>query len=167
MDFFIRKGLIMKKILWISSQGGHLNELLQLEPLFSKYDSYFMTEKTVATQFLKEKYPQKTSYLLYGTRHNILLYPFILFANCFISLYHYLRFRPDYIISTGSHTAGPMCCIAKIMGSKVIYIETFANSENKTAAGRLIYLFADLFIVQWESMLKVYPKSKFGGWIFK
>ncbi len=42
MGFFIRKGFIMKKVLWISSQGGHLNELLQLEPLFSKYDSYLM-----------------------------------------------------------------------------------------------------------------------------
>ena len=25
---------------------------------------------------------------------------------------------------------------------------------------------ADLFIVQWESMLEVYPKAVYGGWIF-
>lgn len=157
----------MKKILWISSQGGHLNELLQLESLFSQYDSHFITEKTLATTFLKEKYPSRVSYLLYGTKHHLWNYPFILFANCWISLYQYLKLRPDYIITTGSHTAGPMCCIAKIMGSKVIYIETFANMSSKTATGRLLYLFADLFIVQWESMLKIYPKAKLGGWIFK
>jgi len=156
----------MKKILWISSQGGHLNELLQLENLFSGYESSIMTEKTKATTFLKEKYPH-TIYLPYGTKHNLLFYPFILFANCFISLYQYLKIRPDYIITTGAHTAGPMCCIAKIIGSKVIYIETFANRNSKTATGKLIYLFADLFIVQWKSMLKFYPKAKFGGWIFK
>lgn len=166
MDFTIRKGNTMKKVLWISSQGGHLNELLQLESLFSKYDSYFMTEKTKMTDFLKEKYPH-TSYLFYGTRHHLIFYPFILLFNCFISLYQYLKIRPDYIVTTGTHTAGPMCSIAKIMGSRVVYIETFANMENKTATGRLIALFADLFIVQWESMLKVYPKAKFGGWIFK
>lgn len=156
----------MKKVLWISSQGGHLNELLQLESLFSKYDSYFMTEKTETTKFLKKRYPQ-SSYLLYGTRHHLLFYPFILFINCWISLYHYLKVRPDYVVTTGTHTAGPMCCIAKIMGSKVIYIETFANMTSKTATGRLISLFADLTIVQWESMLEVYPKAKFGGWIFQ
>lgn len=167
MEFFIRKGCTMKKILWISSQGGHLNELLQLESLFSQYDSHFITEKTLATTFLKEKYPSRVSYLLYGTKHHLWNYPFILFANCWISLYQYLKLRPDYIITTGSHTAGPMCCIAKIMGSKVIYIETFANMSSKTATGRLLYLFADLFIVQWESMLKIYPKAKLGGWIFK
>ena len=59
-----------------------------------------------------------------------------------------------------------MCCIAKLMGSKVIYIETFANLESKTASGRIIYHFADYFLVQWESMLKLYPKAKFGGWIY-
>lgn len=156
----------MKKVLWISSQGGHLNELLQLNKLFSQYHSYFMTEKTKATKFLKEEFPH-TTYLIYGTKHHILCYPFILLINCFISLYQYLKVRPDYVITTGSHTAGPMCCIAKIMGSKVIYIETFANMTSKTATGRLLYLFADLFIVQWESMLNVYPKAKLGGWIFK
>ena len=28
-----------KKILFISSMGGHLNELVQLKPLMDKYDS--------------------------------------------------------------------------------------------------------------------------------
>ena len=27
-----------KKVLFISSTGGHLNELMQLSPLFEKYD---------------------------------------------------------------------------------------------------------------------------------
>ena len=59
-----------------------------------------------------------------------------------------------------------MCCIGKIFGSKIIYIETFANSESRSQAGRLIYKFADLFIVQWEGMLKLYPKATYGGWIY-
>ena len=31
-----------KKVLFISSTGGHLNELLQLKPLFDKYDYYII-----------------------------------------------------------------------------------------------------------------------------
>ena len=69
-------------------------------------------------------------------------------------------------MSTGAHTAGPMCCIGKIFGSKIIFIESMANITTKTITGRLIYKFADLFIVQWESMLSLYPKAKYGGWIF-
>ena len=52
-----------------------------------------------------------------------------------------------------------MCYLGKIFGSKIIYIETFANRNKKTATGRLIYPIADLFIVQWEEMLKNISKS--------
>ena len=77
-----------------------------------------------------------------------------------------MKFRPDYIITTGVHTAGPMCCIGKILGSKIIYIETFANMVTKTSTGKLLYPISDKFIVQWESMKKLYPNADFGGWIF-
>ena len=39
------KVLEMKKVLFISSTGGHLSELLQLAPLFKKYDYHIITEK--------------------------------------------------------------------------------------------------------------------------
>ena len=45
-----------KKVLFISSTGGHLNELLQLAPLFDKYDYNIITEKDKANEGLKEKY---------------------------------------------------------------------------------------------------------------
>ena len=157
----------MKKVLFISSTGGHLNELLQLKSIMNKYDSYLITEKTKSTISLKEEYKDKISYLIYGTKHNMLTYPFKLLANCFKSLYFYFKIKPDVIVTTGAHSAGPMCCIGKIFGSKIIYIETFANIHSKTVTGRIVYKFADLFIVQWESMLKLYPKSIYGVWIFK
>ena len=157
----------MKKVLFISSTGGHLNELLQLKSIMNKYDSYLITEKTKSTISLKEEYKDKISYLIYGTKHNMLTYPFKLLANCFKSLYFYFKIKPDVIVTTGAHSAGPMCCIGKIFGSKIIYIETFANIHSKTITGRIVYKFADLFIVQWESMLKLYPKAIYGGWIFK
>ena len=96
----------------------------------------------------------------------MLLYPFVLIINSFMSLFYFIKYRPKYIITTGTHTAGPMCCIGKILGSKIIYIETLANIKTKTVTGRLIYKFADLFIVQWESMLELYPNAVYAGWIF-
>ena len=156
----------MKKVLFISSTGGHLTELLELKKMFKKYDYRIITEKTKSNDSLKEEYPGKVYFLPYGTKHNKLKYPFILLANCFISLFYFIKFRPNVIVTTGAHTAGPMCCIGKILGAKIVYIETFANIKTKTVTGRLVYHFADLFIVQWESMLKVYPKATYGGWIF-
>ena len=155
-----------RNVLFISSTGGHLNELMQLSPMFEKYDYHIITEKTKSNLKLKEKYPGKVGYLVYGTKLHIFTYIFKLLYNCFKSLYYYIKFHPDYIITTGTHTAGPMCCIGKILGSKIIYIETFANIKTKTVTGKLLYPIADKFIVQWESMLELYPKATFGGWIF-
>ncbi len=154
------------RVLFIASAGGHLSELLALKDLFSHYDYFLMTEKTKSSLTLREKYPRRVGYLFYGTMAHPFTYPLKLLGNSFISLYYYLKFRPRVIVTTGVQSAGPMCCIAKIMGSKVIYIESFANIETKTASGRIIYHFADYFIVQWKSMLKLYPKAKFGGWIY-
>lgn len=105
-------------------------------------------------------------YMVFGTKDHMLTYPFKLLANCFISVYYFIKIRPKYIVTTGTHTAGPICYLGKIFGSKIIYIETMANINRKTQTGRLIYPIADLFIVQWESMLKIYPKAVYGGFIF-
>ena len=156
----------MKKVLFISSTGGHLSEMMMLESLFKKYDYHIITEKTDTTKSLSEKYKGKVNYLIYGTKDHPLTYPFKLLGNCFKSLYYYFKIRPDFIVTTGAHTAGPMCCIGKIFGSKIIYVETFANIHTKTITGRLVYKFADLFIVQWEEMLKIYPKAVYGGAIY-
>ena len=155
-----------KRVLFIASTGGHLNELLQLSSMYSEYDYHIITEKTKSNLYLKKKYKKRVNYLVYGTKHHFLVYPFKLLWNCIVSFILYLKYRPDYIITTGTHTAGPMCCIGKIFGSKVIYIETFANMVTKTVTGRLLYPISDLFVVQWESMKKLYPDSVFGGWIF-
>ena len=155
-----------KKIMFISSTGGHFNEMSQLKDLTKKYNYYIVTEKTPDKMYLNNKYPKKVSYLVYGTKDHKLVYPFKLLYNCFKSLFIYIKVRPKVIITTGAHTAGPMCCIGKLFGSKIIFIESMANITTKTITGRLIYKFADLFIVQWESMLELYPKAKYGGWIF-
>ena len=154
------------KILFISSTGGHFSELMQLQSLFPKCNYHIVTEKTPSNCHLKEKYKEKINFLPYGTKKTPLKYLFILFANCFMSLWIYLKFRPQVVITTGTHTAGPMCCIAKLLGSRVIYIETFANRKTKTQAGKLLYYVADTFVVQWEEMLEVYPKAKYWGWIY-
>ena len=159
----------MKKVLFIASTGGHLNELLQLSPCFKNYDYLLVTEKTKSNMGLLKKYPNRVKFIIPGTYTTLkakIVYPFKLLANCFKSLWYFIKSRPDVVVSTGSHNAGPMCLIAHLFGKKVIFIETFANSNSPTRCGKLVYKFADIFIVQWENMLKFYPKAIYGGWIF-
>lgn len=144
--------------------GGHINELQQLD--FKRYDYSVVTEKTKTTRGLKEKYKNRIHYLIYGTRKKPILYFFIMLLNFFRSLTIFIKIRPDIVVTTGAHTAVLMCYIAKLFGKKVIWIETFANRNSKTLAGRLVYPIADTFVVQWEEMKKIYKKAVYWGSIF-
>ena len=159
----------MKKVMFIASTGGHLTELLQLQPCFKKYNYSIVTEKTKSNICLKDKFPKRVHFIVSGTYTKLgakLVYPFKLFINCWISLFLMIKLRPDVVVTTGSHNVGPMCCLAKIFRKKVIFIETFANNKTPTKAGKIIYKFADHFIVQWENMKDYYPDAIYGGWIF-
>ena len=35
----------MKRVLFVASTGGHLNEMMQLKELFDKYEYHIITEK--------------------------------------------------------------------------------------------------------------------------
>lgn len=156
----------MKKVLFIASTGGHFSELVQLSDMFENYDYHIITEKTKTNINLVKKYPNKVDFLIYGTKDHLFSYIFKFAVNCFKSVYLYFKIKPKVIITTGAHTAVPMCYIGKLFGSKVIFIETFANITTRTLSGRLVYPIADLFLVQWEEMLKLYPKAIYKGGVY-
>ena len=66
----------MKKVLFISSTGGHFSELLKLEPLFKNYDYSIITEKDEITKNFKRTYKGKIFFVPYSTRSKILRYIF-------------------------------------------------------------------------------------------
>ncbi len=156
----------MKKVVFISSTGGHLKELLQLQPIFGEVKATIITEKTKSNENLYKELKCAVKYLIYGTKKNLLSYLFVFGFNSVKSLFLFIKIRPDVIVTTGTHTAVPMCFIAHFFKKKVIWIETFANSKTPTQAGKIVYPIADTFIVQWESMLELYPNAVLGGWIF-
>ena len=63
-----------KKVLFISSTGGHFNELMQLKPMFEKYDYHIITEKDKTNKDLVQQYEKKIYFLPYGTRSKIFIY---------------------------------------------------------------------------------------------
>ena len=166
---FLEKAYVQKnkqkKVMFVASAGGHFSELICLKPMFDKYDSYFLTEKNQSMLQYKEQFKEKIFYLPYGTKEEPFKYMFIFPFNIAKSFYYFCKVKPDYIITTGAHTAVGICYIAKLFRKKVVYIETYANIKTRSLTGRLIYPIADLFLVQWEEMLKLYPKSIYKGWL--
>ncbi|MEE0858062.1 MAG: PssD/Cps14F family polysaccharide biosynthesis glycosyltransferase [Acutalibacteraceae bacterium] len=152
----------MKKICFVSSSGGHYAELMCLKEIAENNDSFYVTEMGGQV----EESSHKNLYLLPQiNRHEKSFIPH--FINLFGKAIKIIKKeKPDVVITTGALLAFPFCLVAKIFGKKVIYIESFARVYEKSLTGKLVYPFADLFIVQWETMLKCYPKAKYTGGIF-
>lgn len=150
------------KICFAASSGGHYEQLMMLKPLMDKYDSFVLTEKT---KYKSNLYNKKTYQVFQVNRKESLCF-FKLLAISFKSLYIFIKERPDVVICTGVLAMIPICLWAKIFRKKLIYIESFAKVTSPTLSGKLLYKFADVFYVQWESMRKIYPKSIYLGGIY-
>jgi beta-1,4-N-acetylglucosaminyltransferase len=59
--------------------------------------------------------------------------------------------------------------VPRILGIKhiqVVYVESICRVETLSLTARLLYLFCDGFIVQWEELVKLYPASTYLGRLY-
>ena len=151
-----------KKICFVASSGGHWEEILCLREIADEHESFFVTEKSGRS----DECNLSDVYLLsqINRREKLFIFHFLwIFIRAMQILF---KEKPDVVITTGALVSYPFCLVAKLMRKKVVYIESFARVNEKSLTGKLVYPFADLFIVQWESMLKCYPNAVYGGGIF-
>ncbi len=122
------------------------------------HDSFFVTFKREDTEGFEENL-----YFIDDPKRN----PFKLFKNFIQSLKILYKERPDVIITTGAGVVVPLCYIGKAIGVKIIFIESFARITSRSLSGVFIYPIADLFFVQWRSVLSKYgKKAVYGGSVF-
>ncbi|MCD7808445.1 MAG: polysaccharide biosynthesis protein [Erysipelotrichaceae bacterium] len=150
------------KICLAASSGGHYEQLLMLLPLLEKYDGFILTEKTSYSSKPKNTI---VHYLFQVNRKEWKCW-IELFFNCLVSVYIYIKERPNVVICTGVLAMIPMCLIVKLFGGKLIYIESFAKVTSPTETGKLIYKFADRFFIQWEELRNYYPNAEYLGSIY-
>lgn len=156
-----------KRVIFAASTGGHLVELEQLSEMFGRYESMLVTERDEFSESLAKKYDIQTQFLEKDINSNLLGKISINIRNLLCCIKLTRSFRPEIVISTGASSSILMCWAAKIFTrSKVIYIETAANISSSTSSGFLAYAVANLFIVQYKELIKVYPKAVYGGTIF-
>ena len=152
----------MKKVCFIASSGGHLEQLMMLKPLMKKYDSFIVTEKTNYSVSNLEF----NTYYLHQVNRREKSFVLRMMGNTLKTLKILISERPDVVISTGALATIPMCLFGKIFGKKIIFIESFAKVNSQTLTGKLVYKFADRFYVQWEEMKQFYPNAICKGGIY-
>ena len=160
-----------KKVLVVLGMGGHTSQILRLAN--SVMDSYgenysyeYIKGHDDKTSANKVKHKGKIYTMLNPrlmTDISIVPVVFKMFpatVDAFVALY---KSRPDVIISAGPSMTIPLFWLSKLMGIKTIFLESWVRVHHGSITGKLVYPVSDLFLVQWPTMKKQYPKAVFAG----
>jgi len=148
------------KLCFCASSGGHYWAMLQLKSLADKYPSFTITEKL---NYEEERVAERIYFVPMLNRRKFVSI-FLLFFVAIKTFFIMAKEKPTHIIADGAFVTVPPMFIGKLLGKKIAFFETLARVDSPSLTGKIAYkFFADLFIVQYNNMLKVYPKAQVGS----
>jgi UDP-N-acetylglucosamine--N-acetylmuramyl-(pentapeptide) pyrophosphoryl-undecaprenol N-acetylglucosamine transferase len=150
------------RICLAASGGGHVRQLLDLEPAFLGHDVFFVTEDTALGRSLPSKY--RLHYVPHFALGQARLgAPFRMLraaaANFLASARIILKERPDVLISTGAGAVYFTVLWARLLGAKIILIESFARFTSLSAFAKIAHPLAHYGIVQSAALKDLWPKA--------
>lgn len=146
------------KICITCSAGGHLKQALTIARSIN-YEKFLVT---YAAPHLKKFDQQMKIYTIAHPKRN----PIKLIYNAIQAMKVLIKEKPALIISTGADVTVCTSLLGKLLGAKLIYIESGGNVYTPSLTGKILHPFADLFIVQWQPMLSNFNKAVMGGPLF-
>lgn len=152
------------KILAILGKGGHTTQMLRLlEKMPKDYEySYVVcyedpiSEKKVDGTMYKVNMPSRE-----GDSKFIKIVRTL--RTIFQATIALIKDNPHVVITAGPGVGAIFSYMSKLLGKKVIFIESWSRVYSKSDSGKLVYPIADLFFVQWKEMEKVYPNAIYAG----
>jgi hypothetical protein len=145
------------RVLFVSSAGGHLAQLMRLEPWYRRHSVRWITfELPDAVGLLAD---HDVVWAFHPTTRNVKN----LIRNGVLAIRELRRTRPHVIVSSGAAIAVPFFWIGKLFGAKTVYVEVIDRIDTRTLTARLAYPVTDLFLAQDESQLELFPGSHLIG----
>ncbi len=139
-----------------------MRQLFDLAAVWSPYDHFFVTEHTALGQSVaKEHRAFFVSHVALGQAR--LGAPFRMLAagagNFIQSVKVILGERPDIVITTGAGSVFFVAFVARLVGAKIVMIESFARFDRPSAFARLVAPFAHLQVIQSAVLSRFFPKA--------
>ena len=145
------------RICLAASAGGHTSQLLKLTNSWNGYETFYVT----TTQVVQDKLKRFGSVYVVGEcnrEHPIRVIR--VFLRCVRIIF---KEKPDVVISTGAAAGCMLCFLGKMLGARVIWIDSITNVERISLSGRMIRYIADLFLVQWPELAQKYRSVEYVG----
>lgn len=146
------------RIALVGSSGGHLAQLLALEPWWRNHRRFWVTfDKPDAHAALAG---ERAYWCHSPTNRNL----FNLVRNTWLAINVLRRERPHLIVSTGAGPAVPFFFVGKLLfNTRTIFIEVVDRVDRPTLTGRIVRPVTDKYVVQWPEQRGLYPKASVIG----
>jgi hypothetical protein len=133
-----------RRILLVATPGGHLMQLVSLRPAWGGLEPTWVTLSAADSRYLLAR---EQVVMAHGpTCRNIPN-----FLRNLLLAWRTIRARdPDVILSTGAALAVPFFLVGKLLGKRLVYVESLTRVNDLALSGSLVYPIADTFFVQWD-----------------
>ena len=137
-----------RRVLLVSSTGGHWVQMRRLEPAFSGWDLHYACtdpghKQSVSHPDHFHACPEASQWSKLRLLWQALVVALVL-----------LRVRPRVVVSTGASVGFFAIALGKLFGARTIWLDSIANVDELSLSGRMAGRFADLWLTQWESLSK-------------
>lgn len=151
------------KLCLAASGGGHVRQLLDLAPVWSAHDYFFVTEDTALGASLAEEH--RTYFVPHVAIGQVRLgSPIRMIAGSIKSFFRSAKIiwkeRPDVVISTGAGAVFFAVAWARLFGARTVVVESFARFDRPSIFSRVASPWAHHLIVQSKALSAYYPKAK-------
>lgn len=135
------------RVLAVASGGGHWVQLLRLRPAFAgEHVVYVTVDKTYRTDVGTAPLCVVND----GTRWS----KWSLLKLAVRMAWIVLRQRPDVVITTGAAPGYFAVMFGKLCGARTVWIDSMANVEELSLAGRKAGRWSDQWLTQWPALAR-------------
>jgi beta-1,4-N-acetylglucosaminyltransferase len=154
-------------ILFIYGVGGHKEQMKRLIKILNldlkEFKKIALVEKGANINSFDKIYSMPPARDKHSHIKSIVTLPYFLIYSFFIIFKILLSYNTRVIISTGPGIVFIPSLVFRLIGKKVIFIETWSRFNTASFTGKLMYRIANTFYVQNKELLKVYPKAIYSG----
>ncbi len=143
------------RICLAGSGGGHVRQLLDLEGAWGGYDHFFVSEDTALSRSIAEKHRTHfvTHLALGQARLGSPVRMVVAGLKNFVEAGKIMfRERPDMLISTGAGAVFFSVLWARLLGARIVIVESFARFHHPSVFARLSAPLAHHKVVQSEAL---------------
>ncbi|RYY82000.1 MAG: oligosaccharide biosynthesis protein Alg14, partial [Chitinophagaceae bacterium] len=128
-----------------ASGGGHVVELLRLQPAFEEHELIYMsTLDSYANAFKGYAYHTIPDF----SQWNVYKVP----RASFVLFRLFTRIRPDVVVTTGAAPGVLALFIGWLLGAKTIWVEASCHTEKISVSGKICAFFASRVYTQWQHL---------------